>query len=88
MNGTDSELGNARAQRDQAIACAALSFFIALALVFSTFGPEPQTEQARKTVREHQALLAQLQQVLQNNSTELSQDQATLGSLRKAVAHP
>jgi lipopolysaccharide export LptBFGC system permease protein LptF len=87
MNGTDSEIRLARAQRDQAIACAILSLFIALALFFSNFGPEPQTEQARKAVLEHQALFAQLQRVLQDNQTELSQDQATLGSLRRA-AHP
>lgn len=85
MNDTDPELGLVRAQREQAIACAALAFVIALALVFSNFGPEPQTEQARKAVREQQALLAQVQQVLQKNTAELHQDQAALDSLRRAA---
>jgi type II secretory pathway component PulM len=87
MNDNESILHVFRAQRDQAVACAALSLFIALALAFSNFAPEPQTEQARRALGEHRALFAQLQQVLQSNNTELAQDQAALGALRHA-AHP
>ena len=85
MSGADAELGLARARRDQAIACAALSLLMALALVLSNFGSEANTERARAAVRQHNAMLAQLQQVLQNNTAELAQDEAALASLRRAA---
>ena len=87
MTSTDQELDLARAQRDQAIACAALSFFIALAMVFSALAPETETLKAREAIAAHKAVLAQLQQVLQRNTSELAQDQVSIGLLRRA-AHP
>jgi hypothetical protein len=87
MDSTDQELNLARAQRDQAIACAALAFFIALAMVFTALAPEKETLQTRDAIAAHRAVLAQLQQVLQRNTAELTQDQASIGLLRRA-AHP
>ena len=87
MTDTDHELNLARAQRDQATACAALALFIALAMVFSVFSPETETLHAREATADHRAVLAQLQQVLQRNKAEIAQDQASIGLLRRA-AHP
>ena len=87
MTDTDQELNLARAQRDQAIACAALASFIALAMVFSVFSRETETLKAREEIATHKAEFAQLQQVLQRNNAELAQDQASIGLLRRA-AHP
>lgn len=87
MTDTDQELNLARAQRDQAIACAALAFFIALAMVFSVFSPETETLKAREEIAAHKAEFVQLQQVLQRNTAELAQDQASIGLLRRAVHH-
>jgi multidrug resistance efflux pump len=85
MNPTDPECARAQAQRRQSIACAALSLVVTLALVASNFKPEPQVEQARAAVRAHRQMLEQSQQVLARNTAELSQDQATLESLRKTA---
>jgi 2-oxo-4-hydroxy-4-carboxy--5-ureidoimidazoline (OHCU) decarboxylase len=87
MTSTDQELWLARAQRDQAIACAILSFFIALAMVFSVFAPETEALQTRKEIVAHYDALAQLQEVLKRNTAELAQDQESIGLLRRA-AHP
>lgn len=84
MTIAEQELCVARAQRDQAFACAALSILIALALVLSNLGPEPKTENARKAVGEHKLALADLQLVLQRNTAELAQDNIAIGMLRRA----
>ena len=83
MNGTDAELGLAKVQRDQAIACAVLSLFIVFALVLSNIGREQETEQAWTAVREQRATLVQLQHVLRNNFSEFRYDRAALESLRR-----
>jgi len=78
------ELMVARAKRDQALACAFLSFVIALALVASNVGPDRQTDDALVLVRQHKEILAQNQSALKNNLTELAQDQIALETVLRS----
>jgi hypothetical protein len=84
MKATDSKTELLQVQRDQAIACVVLSFIIAIALVLSTFSPEIQTKRAYAAVEEQKVVLANLQQVLERNTAELSQDLSAVGLLRRA----
>ena len=74
----------AREKRDQALACAFLSFIIASALVVSNVGPDHKTEEAMVLVRQHRELLAQNQSVLQINQVELSREQMALEAILKS----
>lgn len=85
MKDDESEFDVVRIERDQSVACVAVSTFITLALMAAAFRPEAQAERASKAVLEHRALLGQLQQVLQSNTAELAQDEAALATLRKGA---
>jgi hypothetical protein len=74
----------AREKRDQAFACAFLSFIIASALVVSNVGPDHKTDEAMVLVRQHRELLAQNQSVLQINQAELVRDQMALEAILKS----
>ena len=74
----------AREKRDQALACAFLSFIIASALVVSNVGRDHKTEEAMVLVRQHRELLAQNQSVLQINQVELSREQMALEAILKS----
>ena len=73
-----------REKWDKALACAFLSFVIALALVVSNLGPDHKTAEALVLVRQHEKLLAQNQSVLQMNQAELAQDQIVLETILKS----
>ena len=74
----------AREKRDQALACAFLSFIIASALVVSHVGRDHKTEEAMVLVRQHRELLSQNQSVLQINQAELSREQMALEAILKS----
>ena len=80
----NTELTVAREKRDQALACAILSFIIALTLVVSNVGPDHKTDEAMVLVRQHRELLAQNQSVLQINQAELARDQMALEAILKS----
>jgi len=83
-NDNNVELMVAREKRDQALACAFLSFIIASALVASNVGRDHKTEEAMVLVRQHRELLAQNQSVLQINQVELSREQMALEAILKS----
>jgi hypothetical protein len=74
MNANDSILLTARQLRNQALACAILSFVIALALLLSNIGTDRGTANARAAIALHNDLLLQNQSVLRNNEAELARD--------------
>jgi len=80
----NTELVIEREKRNQAAACAFLSFIIASALVVSNVGPDHKTDEAMVLVRQHRELLAQNQSVLQINQAELARDQMALEAILKS----
>jgi len=79
----NTELVIEREKRNQAAACAFLSFVIALALAVSNLGSDHKTDEAIVLVRQHEELLAQNQSVLKINQTALVQDQMALETILK-----
>jgi hypothetical protein len=80
----NTELVIEREKRNQAAACAFLSFIIASALVVSNVGPDHKTDEAMVLVCQHRELLAQNQSVLQINQAELVRDQIALEAILKS----
>jgi hypothetical protein len=83
----DDNFGGLRQQRDQAVACAWLSFAISFAIIASNFQDHSgEIGSVAKAVEVHRQLLAEAMQVRQDNIDALHQTEAALANMKKAEA--